>query len=63
MGTPTRLGAHFFGFRAIPEADYATPVEPALLAMVVDDNACGLDKRGVLEVIASKLATECVRLV
>jgi hypothetical protein len=50
MGTPTRLGAHFFGFRAIPEIDNTSP-----------DNACGLDKRGAREVIAGKPApAECV---
>jgi len=61
MGTPTRLGAHFFGFRAIPEIDNTSPVGASLFAMVVNDNACGLDKRGAREVIAGKPApTECV---
>jgi putative Mg2+ transporter-C (MgtC) family protein len=31
-------------------------VGASLLAMVANDNACGLDKRGALESIASKLA-------
>jgi hypothetical protein len=30
--------------------------------MVVNDNACGLDKRGALESIASKLATTGIAL-
>jgi hypothetical protein len=32
------------------------PVGAGLLAMVVSDNACGLDKRGALGSIASKPA-------
>jgi hypothetical protein len=38
-----------------------SPVGASLLAMIVNDNACGLVQRGVLETIASKLAPTGLR--
>ncbi|PVZ57838.1 hypothetical protein C9422_15485 [Pseudomonas sp. B1(2018)] len=48
------------GFTGLELTSFSTrarsPVGAGLLSMVVNDNACDLDKRGALESIASKLA-------